>query len=60
MMPMTADDYLDIADQRLATGDGRRKPEEASADFAGAQVSAIQAVAVALIKLAEAVESLCT
>jgi len=57
-MPMTASDYLDIADQRLDRGDARNEPEEASADFAGAQVSATQAVAAALVRLAEAVESL--
>jgi hypothetical protein len=57
-MPMTASDYLDIADQRLTTADVHGEPERASADFAGAQVSAIQAVAAALVRLAEAVESL--
>jgi hypothetical protein len=57
-MPMTASDYLDIADQRLAMADGHREPEQVSADIAGAQVSAIQAVAAALVRLAEAVENL--
>jgi hypothetical protein len=57
-MPMTASDYLDIADQRLTTGDVHREAGQASADYASAQVSAMQAVAAALIRLAEAVESL--
>jgi hypothetical protein len=40
IMPMTADYYLDMADQALARGGERNEPEEALADFAGAQVSA--------------------
>jgi hypothetical protein len=60
IMPMTADYYLDIANQALARGGERTEPEEALADFAGAQVSATQAVAAALVRLAEAVESLRT
>ena len=57
-MPMTANDYLDTADQRLDRGDSHREAQEALADFAGAQVSATQAVAAALVRLAEAVEGL--
>jgi len=58
MMLPTVGDYLYFADQRLERADSHNEPEEALAAFAGAQVSATQAVAAALIRLAEAVESL--
>jgi hypothetical protein len=38
--------------------DGHREPEQGSADIAGGQVNASQAVAAALGRLAEAVENL--
>jgi hypothetical protein len=58
MPTMGSDYYLNIADQRLAMADGRREPEQVSADIASAQVTAIQAVAAAVERLAEAVENL--
>jgi hypothetical protein len=57
-MPMTASDYLDNVDSVLARQDRFRDQEHARADLAEAQVMAIEAVATALDRLAEAVENL--
>ncbi len=65
-MPMTASDYLDVADHWLGMVDkelrlsgipGRRESEDVSTDIAIAQVRAMQAVAAAIDHLAAAVES---
>jgi hypothetical protein len=53
---ISAEDYLTSADSALNRRD--RDPERASVDIAGAQVLAIQAVAAAISRLAEAVENL--
>jgi hypothetical protein len=54
----TASDYLTNADTALNRSDPFREPERAQAYVAEAQVSAIQAVAAAIDRLAEAVENL--
>ena len=57
-MPMTASDYLNNVDSVLGRQDRLRDPEHARADVAEAQVMAIEALATALDRLAEAVENL--
>ena len=57
-MPMTASDYLNTVDSVLGRQDRFGDQEHARADVAEAQVMAIEAVAAALDRLAEAVESL--
>lgn len=57
-MPMTASDYLNSVDLVLGRQDRFGDPEHGRADVAEAQVMAIQAVAAALERLAEAVENL--
>ena len=59
-MPMTTSDYLNLADERVAMAADRDEPGEILAVSTIAQVSAIQAVAVAIDRLAEAVENLRT
>jgi hypothetical protein len=56
---MTASDYLNLnlADERLGLADRARDPELSSAEIASAQVTAIQAVAAAVDRLAAAIEA---
>jgi hypothetical protein len=56
-MPMTTSDYLNLADERVAVAADRDEPGDILAVSTVAQVSAIQAVAVAIDRLAEAVEN---
>jgi len=56
-MPMTVSDYLNLADERMIVATDADEPEQILAVSTAAQVSAIQAVAVALDRLAEAVEN---
>jgi hypothetical protein len=55
---MDASDYLTSSESALARADHFGDLERASLDVAEAQVAAIQAVAAALDRLAEAVENL--
>ena len=57
-MPMSTDDYLTSADSTLARADHFGEPEKAHLIVAEAQVTAIQAVAAAISRLAKAVENL--
>jgi len=57
-MPMTAGDYLDSADLLKDMAMKAGSPERESLYNAAAQVTATQAVAAALERLAEAVENL--
>lgn len=54
----TASDYLTSSESALSRSDPVRDPERAHLHVAEAQVSAIQAVAAAIDRLAEAVENL--
>jgi len=57
-MPMTAGDYLDSADTLTDLAMKAGSPERESFYAAMGQVTAIQAVAAAVERLAEAVENL--
>ena len=57
-MPMSASDYLDTADTLADSAMKAGSPERESFYNAAAQVRAIEAVAAALVRLAEAVENL--
>jgi|HubBroStandDraft_4_1064222.scaffolds.fasta_scaffold692323_2 hypothetical protein len=56
---ISADDYLTTADAAIHRADPHFGDiEKARADIATAQVSALQAIAAAVVRLAEAVEAL--
>jgi hypothetical protein len=57
-MPLTASDYLDSADTQCDMAVRADDPEYHARVIAEAQVTAIEAVAAAIVRLAEAVENL--
>jgi hemoglobin-like flavoprotein len=57
-MPMTAGDYLNTADTLTDHAMKASSPERESFYNAAAQATATQAVAAAIVRLAEAVENL--